>query len=440
MELSASLVLVTGIVAWLLLAGLLPVRRLLILGLSMSILNLTWLVPRGIGQAAGVLGAVTISVCVARAWSAGESPRAVPGVLRLPLFAGLTGLVLSPAALDPRDAALVSTGVVLMGGLLLASVRSIDGRQITDAAFWSTTVAMVPSLILIALAIGQTNYSGRALGIFGNPNTLGMVSALWFALALTRRRSWAAVLPLSFSAIVLSGSRGAFIASCAALLTWLWLGGVSRGRMSDGQLMLLRAAMTVLTLDLAFVAVGYFESGRVSSAGSGLARISESGRLALLEHAWLRFLERPLTGWGLGLEQVDGISHPHTLPMTLGFQLGVFGVGLAAAAVLILLRGLRFGSPGLAALSTYALVAMLAESWLFGAGSFVAWAFWFGFGGLFTSLAEKGRSGGTCSAFASAISWPSTDTDAVNSFSLPRDRFARGGGGPALSGPGWQAR
>jgi hypothetical protein len=298
------------------------------------------------------------------------------------------GLVLSPAALNPVDAAWVSVGALLMGGLLLAAVRCLDGRSLTDAALWATTLAMISSLVLVALSVGQTNFHGRAMGVFANPNTLGMVSALWFALALTRSRFWIPVLPLSLAAIVLSGSRGALLAWCAGLFVWLWRGGAGRRHRAGLPLHLTRLLLVGILAVMVHSAVVHFTSADVQSPDQGIARTSESGRLLLLQHAWQRFLERSLTGWGLGTEHIEGVSHPHVLPATLAMQLGIAGILVAAATIWALIGSLRNERVGASVLGAFAVTAMVAESWLFGVGSFLAWSFWFGFAGQLSQPSE----------------------------------------------------
>lgn len=388
---------------WVLISAMIPSRIAVGFGLVLWSLNLSWITSPDVALMAAFLGMLTIaSAAFGHSRSTVSSAQPImssraPVLTYLPIVVGSLGLLLSFFAYAPSDVALVSTGLIAMGVLTIVTVRAIGGEATADAAYGAITVVMLLSLATLALGVGQTNYSARAQGIFTNPNTLGVSAGLWCVLSLNRKRSWIAVVPLSLFMIAQSGSRGAMLSTVVALGGWLWGSRATTLHRSRTAVYLVRGLLILVFLGSFRQAIEFYETPDHIGSESGVLRESTSNRPELAHVAWTRIQERPITGWGLGLEQVDGVSHPHILPLTLTFQLGIAGLLLSVCVIVLLVRGMASGVPGVVPLVIFSIVDMVAESWMFGPGSFVAWIFWFSLSGLLASAdlstAEQWREG-----------------------------------------------
>lgn len=380
-DLTVIFVLLNAVVVWMLLIAIASPTLLLAVGLSLLVFNMSWLGEDGMGLAFLLAGVGTSTLAVVKSFSSRRGQLPVPRLLQLPLCVGTAGLLLSLLAEDPADAASVSAGLVLMGWLLIQALTNIPAREVGNAVFSAVTFASLLSLLTIVLSVEQDNHFGRSVGVFENPNQLGMMSGLWCVLALSRRRAWVVVVPIALTIIVLSDSRGSLFATTVAIVGWLWMGGTSI-RPRRTRYLLTTRMMVTLFLGALVLGLSSLMGQAVGSIDSGVLRASDSGRIELLQIGLERFAQRPFAGWGLGTERIEGVLQPHLLPLSMGVQLGIVGLVISAISIVLLVSIMKERDPGLVAIALFGLVSMLFEAWLFGTGNMTAWGFWFGLGAI----------------------------------------------------------
>lgn len=230
----------------------------------------------------------------------------------------------------------------------------------------------------------------RIRGTYPHPNALAfyLERAVPFAAALAiafRARfnlRWLAVAAICGVGLLLTFSRGAYLGAGAGLLVVAWLAG--RRRLAGA----LALGGGILVLALALVAGDRLLS--LFAGGSG------SLRVAIWQSSLAMVRDHPI--WGVGLDQFlyqyapryvqpeawpeRFTSHPHNLLLDLWLRLGIMGLGVAAAYVVVLGRrvhrivGQRSGL-GLAALGALTAGAIhgLVDNGYFLPG--LALAFWF---------------------------------------------------------------
>jgi O-antigen ligase len=163
--------------------------------------------------------------------------------------------------------------------------------------------AGVPAIATILLYIREAGVLRRFSAGGADPNSLGMTLALgipiaWY-LSLTATRPlyrwlWRAYLPLAMFATVLTGSRGAMIATMVALLIIPLTTSLSPGR--------LVAAIALLALSGALI-VAYAPERvveRLGTTGSNVESLSFGGRFTLWKAGIHAFGYRPMMGYGVG--------------------------------------------------------------------------------------------------------------------------------------------
>lgn len=204
-----------------------------------------------------------------------------------------------------------------------------------------------------AVALGSSAYSGERLrGLFINPNTLGFVCFVGFALstvAARRHHFLASVMALSFlSCMLLSGSRMSLLATGVFVL----VDGVQRpGR---GRLTLGLALLTTFTLVL--------NPSLLEVLPSETTRTNDS-RSDGIAYAVNAFRDAPIFGLGYAADHVEVASSPGRA-LLLGGAIGV--IGLACIYVAILRASAKI-SPSALALGVAAVVHSFGEGWLLSA-------------------------------------------------------------------------
>jgi O-antigen ligase len=203
----------------------------------------------------------------------------------------------------------------------------------------------------LALALGFLNVPGHTLdvqgvvrfqGLFTHPDNLGLFlgRALAFTAALAwfltepgetlRRRAYILATLVMIPALVLSYSRGAWLAVVVAVGVSLWMVGGRAARVFTGALVAGGAGL------LALAALGRLPE-RILHTGSGLIRLD------LWQTALAMLRDHPVFGIGLDqfLNQYQGpyadpahqqerwLSHPHNLLLDCWLSLGIIGVLVA---------------------------------------------------------------------------------------------------------------
>lgn len=244
----------------------------------------------------------------------------------------------------------------LLFGLSVAGLAETAPEEIRDNFWAAVVVGLIVFALMLALYVslipdpenffwlgfgfGVTNI--RHVGFFA---TVGIAASL--GLALTRRRFGQALLASGAASIFFalaswSGSRGALVASWAALLCALiWFKP-------------LRTVRTIAII-IACSGVGIFLSRlhRVPDRHFGLERISQamgrdpaeitSGRFKIWRATWDFVLDRPLIGHGQGQfgslvpeARPLYIKHPHNSILQVAFDWGLLGASCFAALLIYL--------------------------------------------------------------------------------------------------------
>jgi len=264
---------------------------------------------------------------------------------RVWVAAGLIVIVASLPSLARAPSADASAGALLqlleVALVLTAAVRAVASRRDSVDALFAllaagALISLVPAVAQVVLDIGPATYRlggvMRAYSTYGQPNTYGqyLVGVLPLAAALAARsRSvhWTAAAVAIGAGIVLTGSRGAWIAAATGLLVFYVV--VARPRPG-----VIAAGLIGLGLACALIAFtpDTFVAGRLD-----LSDWSTQQRLLLLLSAWDGIVRSPILGHGPGsfgdlLPAVarhgltDDITMPHNLLLHVWFEMGLLAI------------------------------------------------------------------------------------------------------------------
>ncbi|MEW5991368.1 MAG: O-antigen ligase family protein [Chloroflexota bacterium] len=395
---AVDVVVVLAIGLWLLARGL--DRRRIELGpralrlLALVIVGLAWLtIPFGVEPAVSVAGAIRITA------------GAVLALVVLDEVESLAGLAVPVAAMLAIQAA-VGIGQAATGGALgLAAI----GELPLDPAHAGTSVVT---------AADGTRYL-RAYGLTPHPNVLGGFLACGLVLLLAApttsrlaRLAQAAVVVVATAGLVVTFSRGAWLAGLAGLVVSLVvLAGI--GARPPVRRWLAGAVLVVAVA----AAVGWLARDPIASrtwlapSASATEQRSVDERLEQIRLGWRVVLDRPLTGAGasavpIAMRQLEpdfefAFYAPHLVPLAVAGELGIAGglayLGLMAAPWVLLASSRRRWTIELAGASA-ALAALAVVSgfddypWVGGPGRTLGW-FVLGLWVMAWTRAGRGRPG-----------------------------------------------
>lgn len=340
-----------------------------------------------------LLGAVaTVNVVAARGRCTGRARGFAVALWLLALLAAVS----RTWSVDP----LLSGQRALGFALLVAAVLSLVQFSWRDPEALRSDLKMVAavgaiavagSMVALAAGAGWAFNGVRFRGVFENPNTIGLTSALLLPLVLglglearaARRAVWGLAAVSMVAALLLSRSRASLAAAAVGLAIFA-LGKASRGWRSTAALSLVATGVLLVTVVGGDSLQGAADRFR-DEAGRGRA---EAWRVAA--DLWE---DRPWTGWGFGTtEQVFGprvtssglpfvgaLVHNGFLQALL--ELGPLGPALVLAALWASVRerGPRAASPldhAVVGALTAGVVVQLFESGMTSAGSIFAFTFW----------------------------------------------------------------
>ena len=241
-----------------------------------------------------------------------------------------------------------------------AHVRRVLGALLAVATVVAVTTA--GSLGQMRAQFGGAHVTGRAEGVFNQPNELGTFSAVAFLVAVgmalgastpRARRAAATVAVVTVVPLVFSLSRGSWIGVAAGLLTLLVM-------LPEARRLLLSIGVPLLLVALAF--------GSFAPSAPEVQVVSERARSILGErnpyddrpHIWAegrrQVLADPWTGQGPGSFPAVATrsgsetvtfrpEHAHNLPLTFAAEMGLPAAGLffglVAAVTLVVRRAHR---------------------------------------------------------------------------------------------------
>jgi O-antigen ligase len=305
------------------------VRRLLLVAVVLDV-ALLWDVNLGYNDAAarlGALGGLDVSVTTIslaglyaiwlgrRAAVFDDSPRAALRSAR-PLFAYIAVCIASVAVARDRTLAGYEVALLLQTCLLFIYVVSTT-RTRQDVGFLATALVaclLVESVLLIGLRVTGANFgvlgisssnnlaavagNTRLAGTMGSPNTAGSFLAMLLPLAIAMlatpvsarvRRLCVAAIPLGMAALVITGSRGAWISFAIASVI-LAVFAAREGLISPRRLV--AAGLGILVILAPF-------TGAILQRASGSDNGSAESRVGMTRLASDMISDHPLLGVGL---------------------------------------------------------------------------------------------------------------------------------------------
>jgi len=305
-----------------------------------------------------------------------DSFKAVPGLAPLALLAGVFPvLLLAPTRVTSKLP--ISLSVLLFVGWELASVMWTDSpegtayimqldvpivvgimlmvgviafRDLITALLWSIRTALVITVIAVIVdPLARTHFdpTGKTLnlegwhGWFPHKNTMGPYLVFALLTILTFDRSKLAKLA-SLAAIgvllAFSDSVTGLSAAILGLAVWIWVQLYRNLDLRNSSIFLLSSLMV-----LAFALVGAATSLTAITDASG-KDLTFTGRTFIWRASFNAWMERPITGYGLGgilgsepiTPTTSGVwraigfrvPHSHNGVLDVGIQLGLVGVAL----------------------------------------------------------------------------------------------------------------
>ena len=296
----------------------------------------------------------------------GVPSRRRPGLGALALFVGYFA---ASALWAPSRAIAVDKVLELL--LLAAAVWSahrlsswVPPGELTKA-LWTVLTLLLAMFALLGLAAGTSG--GRLAVLGGGPNVfgrnMGLLALVCTAASLRGRRRPALVVAaiVAGALVLLSGSRGALVATAVGMAALLYAGRlrVSRAFVSIAILVAL-GVFGALYTDVGQSAVAAFEHRVLDLT---LGQDYDSGRAGLYQSAIDLGLQSPVIGHGVGAFKAHGLGvYPHNLFLEAFAEGGFLGVLVLLG---VLGRGLYFvvtRAPGVAAIDTAGFVLLLVAA------------------------------------------------------------------------------
>ena len=296
-------------------------------------------------------------------------------------FVGLAILIAAQLAL--RMPQYPASGLLGVGELAIAGALAVAGANVTRQGGLRSSMDAVATGLMLALAanfaavlieragfevyihqLAPREVPERALGLMGQPNTLGVLAVLswtaayyrWTTGALRLTFYWLATV-MACVIVVASASRAALLCFLVVWMMTYWTVAraaplsLDASRLSAaqgswrGRRLLGWSAVLLLAVQLLWKLVPH-GAAQVSSA----ARTTVSPRLELIADAWTLWLNNPLMGVGFGqfsaarLVQASttmlepNAAHAHNLVMHLLAELGAVGLLLCVVPIAFVAR------------------------------------------------------------------------------------------------------
>jgi O-antigen ligase len=256
----------------------------------------------------------------------------------------------------------------LVGMALLAVIRLLPvlpARALADG-MWRALVVVFAIFAVFAL-LGTSDGSTRVAVLGGGPNVFGRNMALLAlfcvnTLLLGRARALP-IMGLGVAAllVLLSGSRGAMLASTIGTLVLLWVHRVRPSKL----LWLVLGGAVLVTLVVIFTELGQHALAMFNERVIKLTFEQEydSGRSTLHDQAMAVGWSAPLYGDGLGGFSTHSVfDYPHNIVLEAWSEGGLVGVGLLAGALALPLHTLLRRRGSHHALEIAAFAALLASA------------------------------------------------------------------------------
>lgn len=242
---------------------------------------------------------------------------------------------------------LLGLGVFAITGCALRDPKFVNRLSIGFLVGQTASSAAAIAQVLGQPLLGVAAFQGRALGLAGHPNTLGLLCCVGILIALQVLVSPGRLRLLTFvalaanvAALFASGSLSSFVAVSAGLIVWILcmrrrLGKLTVGAIASVAVLWLVGSSTGLADYLPSVAERYRQvSGQTNADGSWEIRTRT------YSFAWQQIQDDPIFGSGLGAAAsgtYNGVTVTHNIFLRAWYQGGIFlavAMGLVLAAVL----------------------------------------------------------------------------------------------------------
>lgn len=274
-------------------------------------------------------------------------------------LAALAAWTAASASWGPAEPALrVAPLAALYAGVLLAA------EQVDTQALLRFTWAVVVGVSALALLFYR---GGRLDWPVTYANGLGLVAGLGLLLSLGRRSRLGSAICLL--ALVLTFSRSAILATAVGAVVLLAVEGRIPRRVAIAGGAILAVVAILVAQPLAARFAGPAPDERDARR---LLDVSGHGRTDLWRSAWEQGLDRPIAGGGAGTwaegyrQGADRLTAPanaHSLPLETFAELGLVGVALLAAFVLLVARGARRDAAAAAVVTAWLVQASADWVW-----------------------------------------------------------------------------
>ena len=258
--------------------------------------------------------------------------------------------------------------VILVMMAVLSTHRVVEGTrpQVFMGALWLSLLAVTGLMAAMAL-VSLSSASGRLAVLGGGPNVFGRNMGVLALIALARAlrsgssRLWTAATALGMLLVILSGSRGAMVATTVAAITLVALARVAPLRLlAAGGVLVGVATLVLLYTKVGQLALAYVENRLV------LLLIQEqymSGREVLYANGVRLVEQAPIMGGGLASFRLLGLGvYPHNLFLEHWCDGGLPAVLFLLAALLTAAVGAwRRGWPNPTALALAVLFFVAAQ-------------------------------------------------------------------------------
>jgi O-antigen ligase len=270
-----------------------------------------------------------------------NAPLVITIALLLPFYVALSSLW--SISFDLATKKMLEAVILAVACTCMLPFFNADRLSLVRHWFWVWVVLTTGLMCLIA---GASMDSTRMSILGGGPNIFGRNMGLLFlgALYLHRRNSamtawrWYPVMVVALLMVLLSGSRGALLATSVGGFIYLLIDNHYRTRnvLAIGCFLIL-TQVAMLTTEMGERAYEMFETRILNQT---FERQYMSRRDELFADAYELGLERPWFGQGLsGFTIAAGDIYPHNIALELFCETGIVGVSLL---VILLLAVLRF--------------------------------------------------------------------------------------------------
>lgn len=242
-----------------------------------------------------------------------------------------------PGAVSTASAVSGIVQLAGFGAVLWAAHRWLTRRprlvdHIIGLLVFGGVVSLAVAVVQVVFNVGEPSFRAggvmRAYSTYGQPNSYGLYLVGLAPLALVLPRHASLRVPAFvalMSGIILTGSRGAWIAAFIGMLTLLAL--LARLKLST----VLKGVAVASLLPLLLLVVPQ----ELILSRFQFNDWSSQQRLVLLLTAWQGILQHPIAGWGPGaFEHVlhlialpalkDDVTTPHNMILHVWFELGLF--------------------------------------------------------------------------------------------------------------------